>query len=1503
MSVAANQIAVSELYVALLGRNPDQSGYAFWVNQMNSGTSQTTLANEFAYQPEFYNTYAQQTTTTAVSDFYTNVFGRPADSGGLTFWSNYANNLISEGVSVPQAYAQTATAMVDYAYTESNADGVYIQTNVAAATAAGTAPPSTPFTLTSSVDTVVGHNLAVIGTGTTFTALDNINVTGTANSLTVNDQVGASASGVPAGVVVNGVETFNLKSIGTIGTVEVTSSTPQELFVSMPNTAQTQASTNVTFAQATNTYDNTNHVWAVYNSTGATTGTTDTTSTTPVGPVVGDVVSFTYGTISGSYVVQAGSSGNSSQINTANAFVTAFNNANEEGTYNAVASVTTDPNGNAVVNILQTTTAQTPQILAFQPSQGATLAGNNYDLPAISGFVSNPSQGANAGDIGFFTLGGIAGPYQIGATAQITASDLAGVINTEGSPWATAGYSAITGDGYNGQVYIQGPDGVAYTLSFNTANQASDLPVGQTIVQAALLPTAEVVYDVSGFAGLTQFNATSVGGADIKLATTTNLNETNTESGTILINGGLNDSITTDSSMVTVSGAAGNVFVTQTAAGGDITITGGINDTVTAVTSNVTISGSTGSVSVIETATGLSEINVIDGTNIIIKAAGIATTGGYDQYTYVGTDSVNAHNPTGTITVTTVSSGTGYSNSEIYGGTNITVYDTSSNTAEGSLIETGYNTGTTTITQSLGGVAGANAISYGVYVYGGTTVTINEIATTPVLATTGANGTVTLSNDYLDVYGSDIAAAPTTAVTINQTAAASAVGTVVAIPAVAATAEVDTVTFTGLAANTTVTVNGLTFHATAAVTAAQEAAAFANLAAGATVGSAPVTLGYYSGSFTAGFATGNAAGAVLTATGTTSTNEIAVSGSSATRAQTVAYAAGTAATLAVAGQVGVVDSHVYIDDSNYSSTTVSGTITTISLSNADGVEIDDSALNTLNLTGNVGSTNIATGSLVGNTNTTLALNLTAATAAITISDTTGEYTTINVNQASASSLGLIDAALTTLNISGAGVLALTEANSALATVTVTGAAGLSGDLSTMAVGSINASASTGAITATINASNDSFVGGAGVDTISLSSATISKAITLGSANDSLTLFTGSTNIPTAVVNGGAGTNTLVFSHGSDAVTDSANTLFGAQFINFQDLTLADTTATGTLHLNYLGFASASDVITLGGNTSGLTLAQFASNETLVIATATDTSVTLTDSAWTSSALGSINVDLVHAGAVTGGTVTAASVGTVNLLASDTTASVVANTHTDTLTLAATSATTVNASGNAHLTLTATGDVALVTVNASSMTGGLTYNDTTTGTAAETIYGGNAANTITVANSGDIVNGGAGADSLTATGTNITLNAGSGAATLTDGSALGANFLNSGAGNDTFVLNYTSVSSAGNGSVIGGIHTGDVIILTGQTGLIATPITETSPSATLQNFADSAAVAVAGSHNSDWFQFGGNTYIVNDNGSSPTGFTNLGNSSIVEIVGLVNLSNATFNSTTHGIHIA
>ena len=56
---------------------------------------------------------------------------------------------------------------------------------------------------------------------------------------------------------------------------------------------------------------------------------------------------------------------------------------------------------------------------------------------------------------------------------------------------------------------------------------------------------------------------------------------------------------------------------------------------------------------------------------------------------------------------------------------------------------------------------------------------------------------------------------------------------------------------------------------------------------------------------------------------------------------------------------------------------------------------------------------------------------------------------------------------------------------------------------------------------------------------------------------------------------------------------------------------------------------------------------------------------------------------------------------------------------------------------------------------------------------------------------------------------------------------------------------------------------------------------------------------------EWFQFGGNTFVVrdNDDGSSAdtTGYT-AGEDSVIEITGLVDLSAATFNASTGDLTI-
>ncbi|MFZ9297815.1 MAG: flagellar hook-basal body complex protein, partial [Hylemonella sp.] len=101
------------------------------------------------------------------------------------------------------------------------------------------------------------------------------------------------------------------------------------------------------------------------------------------------------------------------------------------------------------------------------------------------------------------------------------------------------------------------------------------------------------------------------------------------------------------------------------------------------------------------------------------------------------------------------------------------------------------------------------------------------------------------------------------------------------------TKEVDTITFSDLAAGESVTVGGLTYTSTGASTAAQVAAAFASLANGATTGGGTAT-GTYSGTFTSSWTTGAASTNTIQATNdSTNTAGLITVSSTAVTAPTV----------------------------------------------------------------------------------------------------------------------------------------------------------------------------------------------------------------------------------------------------------------------------------------------------------------------------------------------------------------------------------------------------------------------------------------------------------------------------------------------------------------------------------------------------------------------------------------------------------------------------------------
>lgn len=472
----------------------------------------------------------------------------------------------------------------------------------------------------------------------------------------------------------------------------------------------------------------------------------------------------------------------------------------------------------------------------------------------------------------------------------------------------------------------------------------------------------------------------------------------------------------------------------------------------------------------------------------------------------------------------------------------------------------------------------------------------------------------------------------------------------------------------------------------------------------------------------------------------------------------------TAVTVTGGGSIAIDDNNVDAD-----------TITTVSvLGNGGAITVASDALTALNLTANAFDATVTAAAA----KRTLALGLNGNTAGI-ITDATA--TTVNVTSTGAASVvaDLAIAAATAISFAGSKALtlttthlgaatALTVSNSALttiggfatanklATVTVTGAGGLTADLSTQtALTAIDASASTGANTVSVDGTVATYSGGSGVDTVTLTAA------------------------PTKAITGGAGT--------ADVIVVNAASFSLANVSGFETLG-AGASATGAYSaagFTHLTEGSISGAVTFNNVAAGTDLTMTASpGQATVYTLATDT------------ATDTLALTLTSSGALAGGSLTATTVETVNITVTDTNTTA----HVDTLTLVDTALKTLTISGNSSLTLTNTnttvtsadasgltkgafiwttgalaaastikgsllgGDtinaaaaVAAVTITetagTNSITGSSTIGSTLTGgTGVDTILGGAGADVIVGGGGADQITGGVGADKITVSGT-------------------------------------------------------------------------------------------------------------------------------------------------------
>jgi len=271
-----------------------------------------------------------------------------------------------------------------------------------------------------------------------------------------------------------------------------------------------------------------------------------------------------------------------------------------------------------------------------------------------------------------------------------------------------------------------------------------------------------------------------------------------------------------------------------------------------------------------------------------------------------------------------------------------------------------------------------------------------------------------------------------------------------------------------------------------------------------------------------------------------------------------------------------------------------------------------------------------------------------------------------------------------------------------------------------------------------------------------------------------------------------------------------------------------------------------------------------------------TGVTVSNALFTAGTADSVNLTLAATAGFNGGTFTAAKVETVNLVASDTLPTAI-TAHT--LTVTAADATVLNVSGNAGVALTLTSSAKLATLDASASTG--VVSATSVSTAAITMKGGSAGDSFTAnGTTASTLIGNGGADTLTTNG---------GLTTLTGGDGLDLFVIQTAGANDGI---YSTITDASAGDRI------ELADVAGGTEVFNTTKVALAPTATFSDYLDAAA-AGAGNANSiiRFFEYGGNTYIVQDKNAGAT-FVD-GSDVIVGLTGIVDLSSASLSYDAGG----
>lgn len=104
-SPVSNQ--VQRLYQAYFRRASDASGLFYWIGKLATGSSLSNVSSSFAASPEFQTMYGRLSDRDFVRRVYLNVMGREPDASGYAYWVGQMNSGMTRG-SVMIGFSESA---------------------------------------------------------------------------------------------------------------------------------------------------------------------------------------------------------------------------------------------------------------------------------------------------------------------------------------------------------------------------------------------------------------------------------------------------------------------------------------------------------------------------------------------------------------------------------------------------------------------------------------------------------------------------------------------------------------------------------------------------------------------------------------------------------------------------------------------------------------------------------------------------------------------------------------------------------------------------------------------------------------------------------------------------------------------------------------------------------------------------------------------------------------------------------------------------------------------------------------------------------------------------------------------------------------------------------------------------------------------------------------------------------------------------------------------------